>query len=242
MHRFVRGLNALAEPFLDFLYPARCLCCGVPTPATDCLCPTCIAGMLPFPVTRDSSDQHLRTMMAGESATSAAVGFEFEQEGAIADCLHALKYQGLTRVGTWLGRLLGEQWRGTFFLDGDPILVPVPLHRMKRYERGYNQALWICRGLSAETGLRIRDGLVKRARYTDSQSANRLGKQDRRGNVLNAFQVPPTAITEIGAHPVILLDDVITTGATMNACATTLREQGCPEVRYAAVARPSRGG
>ena len=239
MRRFIRLAANWLEPLLDFLYPARCLHCDEPIHATDDLCPRCLADLLPFPLDSATSALHLRTMMAGEAASMAAVGYEFEPEGAMASCLHAMKYQGLTRIGEWLGRLLGERLRGTAFLDGDPVLLPVPLHPLKKRERGYNQASFLCRGLSAELGIPVRERLLERVRYTDSQSANLLGRQDRRGNVLNAFRVPAESAAHLHLHPVLLVDDVITTGATMNACATVLRERGCPEVRYLAIARPS---
>jgi ComF family protein len=166
------------------------------------------------------------------------VGFDYERESPIESCIHAMKYRGLHSIGRWFGRLMGEDCAGTAFLAGDPILAPVPLHRLKRIERGYNQAEHICRGFAQETGLLHVPDLLRRTRYTQSQAMSRLDILGRRENMLNAFMLAGRYAELVRDRAVILVDDLITTGATMAECATVLREHGVQDIRYAAIARP----
>jgi ComF family protein len=111
-------------------------------------------------------------------------------------------------------------------------LIPVPLHPAKCRERGYNQSEYICQGIHAVTGLRVITGLLKRQRYTESQT--HLEIEERRKNVAGAFVLDPSA--EVSGRTFLIVDDVITTGATMSACAKTLGDHGAGIVIACSVA------
>jgi ComF family protein len=168
------------------------------------------------------------------------VGWEYDSGSVIERCIHTMKYRQMHRTGEWLGRLLGERLIGCSLLEGDPLLLPVPLHRLKRIERGYNQAEFLCRGIAAECGLEWDDRLLLRRRYTTSQSASRLDRDERQANVREAFAVDPVRAREIGARPLLIVDDLVTTGATIGACSDVLISAGFTDVRILAVARPPR--
>ena len=236
---FRKPVRRLFGPFLDFVYPPHCLGCDARIDARDVLCARCMAGTIRLPFSRASSREYLESLTHPFAATMMHVGFDYERESPLESCIHAMKYRGLRAIGHWFGRLLGEDCAGTEFLAGDPILAPVPLHRVKRIERGYNQAEHICRGLAQETGLLHVPDLLRRTRYTQSQAMSRLDILGRRENMLNAFLLAPRHAALVRDRAVILVDDLITTGATIAECAAVLREHGVEDIRFAAIARPT---
>jgi ComF family protein len=236
----VRPFKAAFLPFLDFLYPPECLGCGAVIHAHDVLCGCCLADLPAFPFDDATSRTHLDSMTFRVPASLMYIGYEFEPEGAIGSCIHTMKYRGLHRIAGWLGRLLGERCAGTGMLSGDPVLAPIPLHSVKRIERGYNQAEHVCMGVARETGLEMIPDLLIRTRFTASQAASRLDIALRRDNMLNAFAVNPKRLEQLKHRPVILVDDVVTTGATMMECAGVLKESGVSDIRLLSVARPAK--
>ena len=235
-----RLLKQLAAPLLDFLYPPSCLGCGMSIHADDVLCAVCLAQLIPLPVTGEQSTRYIGEMNLTPDVSFVTAAFEHESGGILEGCIHAMKYRQLHRVGYWLGRLAGECLVGTQCLAGDPILLPVPLHPLKRIERGYNQAEEICRGIAAECGLDVQAHMLLRKRYTVSQSAGRLDKTARVRNMRDAFLVDAEVFEQSEGRPLLIVDDLITTGATISACASALLHSGCRDVRVAAVAHPSR--
>jgi ComF family protein len=232
-----RMARRAARAALDFVYPPRCLSCSERIEVEDVLCPACLTTLVPFPLTAEQSVSHLAAMSVVSDARWMSVGYEFETGSPLAEVIHSMKYRGMHRIGKWLGRLLGERLIGTDAVAGGPLLVPVPLHRIKKLERGYNQAEMICVGIAEETGLEADAGALRRARYTRSQAACRLDRDERRSNVMNAFAADPgNGILQ--NRPVLVVDDLITTGATIAACASALVDAGVRDVRLLAVARP----
>jgi competence protein ComFC len=230
----------LLTPLADFVYPPRCLGCDALIKAEDVLCPACFSSLLVFPMNEPASSEHLDTIVFPTAASIMYVGFEFEHDGLIATCIHTMKYRNLYRIAEWLGRILGERIIGTPILDGDPVLIPVPLHKLRRIERGFNQAEHICNGVAFETGLEIVTDTLIRDRYTESQAGSQLNRPERRQNVVNAFTVNDARLAPLRDRPVIVVDDLITTGATICECAAALEEHGISDVRFLAIARPPK--
>ena len=228
----------IIDPLVDFIYPPHCLGCNAMIHAEDVLCARCMCNMIRLPFNEAASRDHLASLSHHIEARIMYVAYDYERESILETCIHTMKYRGLHRIACWFGRLLGEGCIGTSMLEGDPILAPIPLHRLKKIERGYNQAEYICRGMAQEAGMQFVPDLLVRTRYTRSQAMSRLDISGRRDNVLNAFIVHPRHAAGLAARPVILVDDLITTGATMAECATVLREEGVVDLRLAAIARP----
>jgi ComF family protein len=151
-----------------------------------------------------------------------------EYDGALRDILHALKYAGRRSLGPELARLLLS--RCARALDGADMVVPVPLHWRRRWRRGFNQSALLAGGL----GLPVVHAL-RRARHTPSQTA--LPASSRRANVRGAFRVRAAARASLPGACVVLVDDVTTTGATLEACGRVLIEAGVREVRALTAAR-----
>jgi ComF family protein len=148
-------------------------------------------------------------------------------DGALRAIIHALKYDGRRSLARPLGRLMRERGAGT--LAGAACAVPVPLHPSRRRHRGFNQAADLARHLGVPAVHALR-----RVRATATQTGLPAGR--RHGNVRDAFAVTPAAAPLRGSI-VVVIDDVSTTGATLEACARTLKEAGVAEVRALTAAR-----
>jgi ComF family protein len=159
----------------------------------------------------------------------AALGF---YAGALRDCVVALKYGGRHRTADRLAARLLEDGRCRAILRASDVLVPVPLHRNRERGRGFNQAGLLAAALGRSAGVRVRRGLT---RTRDTRAQTDQNARDRRRNVRDAFAPGPEA--DLGSLAVTLVDDVLTTGATLRACAETLNACGAREIRAITVAR-----
>jgi len=144
--------------------------------------------------------------------------FRFEKGSVYQTLLHDLKYRGNIRVGLYLGRLLGQELKHTLFSECD-MLVPVPLHRKRLTQRGYNQSEIIARGVSEVTGIPVTTHLLRRAGNTGSQTS--MTRQERFENISSAFSLYRTS-PDLNGKKILIIDDVITTGATLEACSQVL--------------------
>jgi len=152
-------------------------------------------------------------------------------EGPLRRAVHAFKYRGLRRVAAPLADLMIAHWHREPLPAN--VIVPVPLHRRRLRERGYNQAALLARPLGAEIGLPVREDWLIRTRATFPQVE--LDASERKGNVAGAFQCRNSdAVT---GRRVLLIDDVCTTGATLESCSTVLRQAGAESVWAFTLAR-----
>ena len=151
-------------------------------------------------------------------------------EGVLAKAIQLFKYQGKTNLAGPLGDLLVRELER---LSGADCLIPVPLHPKRLREREYNQALLLCDSVKRQTGLEVIPDTLERIRETQPQTG--LPIKDRRRNVRGAFIVKRTQ--HIEDRCVMLIDDVLTTGATVNECARILKRAGAKAVYVLALAR-----
>ncbi|HXX61323.1 MAG TPA: phosphoribosyltransferase family protein [Candidatus Sulfotelmatobacter sp.] len=146
--------------------------------------------------------------------------------------LHALKYDGVRSLAEPLGMLLAARWARVGC--GGEVLVPVPLHRQRLHDRGYDQAQLLALAAAARLGLPVLPA-VRRGEATSAQHA--LGRGARATNVGHAFVLAPEAAASIEGRWVVVVDDILTTGATVGACASVLRAAGARAVSALVVAR-----
>jgi ComF family protein len=203
------------DRLLDLLFPDACVACGQ---GGSLLCANCRRALRPYPPGDRLPD----------ALDAAEVVCVYDER--VQAAVHALKYRKQRRVARPLGELLAGHLRANP-LPGDS-LVPVPLHAERLAERGFNQAEALAQRLSQCNGLPlIATGLV---RQRDTGHQARLNRRERQENITGAFvwraKTPPP-------KRVLLVDDVLTTGATLAACALALRAAGTQEVRAVAVAR-----
>ena len=167
--------------------------------------------------------------------------FYYSRDNDYKELLHAVKYGGNVATGRWLGRILGEKMREAAYPRPD-VIVPVPLHWRRQWKRGYNQAEVIARGISEGLSgdIPVLTGILRRVRYSTSQTRMSVGSKWE--NVSGAFVLrdPAGASRALAGRHVLLVDDVLTTGATAEACWDVLRRIPGIRISYASVAFVSR--
>lgn len=221
-------LRKFGRAAADILYPERCINCGR---FGTMLCPACQASM--EPATHGPRCPHCRALWDGEANCPRCFHLQaldgviaaFEMAGPARKAVHAMKYQYVRAIAPLLATHIVAAAGGRRF----DAVFPVPLHRSRERSRGFNQAT----ALVAATGWAPEPGLV-RVRKTDRQVG--MHERQRRANVAGAFRYSGRGLT---GCTVALVDDVITTGATMQECAIVLREAGAREVWAVAFARAS---
>ena len=227
--------TSVIEPFLEILYPHCCILCEHKLQHHETrICARCWDS---FPRLLNDHDAYADLREKFHSAgfvNDCLTVFLFEKEGGIQRVIHLLKYSGYTTLGFKLGEEIGKKILGeSNFLDAQ-MLIPVPLHKLKLRERGYNQSECICRGISSVTKIPVRANILVRSRYTTTQTE--LDISERIDNVSGAFQVREKSRDYITWKKIILVDDVITTGSTINSCASELLKYGANNVLSASVA------
>ena len=151
--------------------------------------------------------------------------FYFDRSNDYPQLLYRIKYQGGRKLAKALGRRLGTQLQPLAATAGWSGIIPVPLHWRKRWQRGYNQSEWIAEGIAQVLQLPVYPQALIRQRYTRTQT--RLLTEEKWANLQGAFRLNPNQLPQ-GEQHWLLVDDVLTTGATLEACASILVEQlGC---------------
>lgn len=206
--------------FFELFYPRICAACDqVLVGNEDIFCTNCLTH-LPETNYHLQEDNPVKRIFWGRIQLENATSYLFFEKGAIIQkSLHQLKYRGNKQVGFKLGKLFGYSLKNTSFSNAD-IILPVPLHPAKKRKRGYNQSEEISRGLSEILKIPVDSTSVKRSYYQKSQTVK--GRYDRWENVKNAFICKTPAKLE-GKH-ILLVDDVVTTGATLEAMASVIQE------------------
>lgn len=207
----------------DLLAPRTCACCGRRLAISErCVCVDC---MLHLPRTAFHTDDRKNAMARlfwGKLPLERATAYFFYQPGSnVSLMLQRLKYDDRPDIGEELGRRAAQE-AGTAFFDGIDVIVPMPITGKRRRQRGYNQSQEIARGISSVTGIPICTTAVRRTLFRQSQT--RLHFAERQLNVENCFRLADAEAIR-GRH-VLLVDDIVTTGATLTACGRVLTEAG----------------
>ncbi len=233
MDKGMKGLlSKAAASGLDLLFPLHCMGCGK---EGTLICLPCVAGLPrlspPFcnlcaqPISGKGCRRCAEVSLEVDGIRSP-----FLMEGVIREGVHSLKYHSVRAAATQLGQLLAE------YLMSHPVLgevmVPVPLHPRRLRSRGYNQSALLAREVSKLTGLPVKEELLVRIKDAPPQ-AGVGSREERRRNVAGGFQ----CVGDVQNQAVLLVDDVVTTGSTMSACAAALKSAGATSVWGLALAR-----
>ena len=215
------------QAIVQALFPTTCCVCGRTLAYGERqLCLHCIASLEVEPAAPGMAGRVEQLLTGRVPFQSAAALYRFAQGGAVQAVVHSMKFHGNDALCRMMGRQLGLSLVADGRFDEVDVLVPVPLHWRRSLARGYNQSELLCRGIAEVMPRKVESKAVVRHRYTHKQS-RQWSAARRAGNVDAAFSVRHPERLE-GRH-VLLVDDVVTTGATLTACADALK--GVPGIR-----------
>jgi len=208
-------INAL----VDLLFPSVCSACGNTLFQWERMVCTRCRSFLPKTGYELTEDNPLARLFYGKVRLKAVTAcFFFSKEGKVQHLIHELKYKNNPEAGVFLGQELGKTICEAPLFQGIDYLIPVPLHPKREQKRGYNQSLMIAKGVSEVTGVPVGADFLIRSVNTETQTHK--SKAERWENVKDIFMVRHPE--QLEGKQVLLIDDVLTTGATLEACALKL--------------------
>lgn len=227
--------GAMLDEVLHLFYPRVCAGCNALLDEGEReICHECIVSFDRFS-DADAADRAVkqvfrRTFAADDGLQKAWTLYRFHKNDRLQKVIHAMKYEGVYRLGSVLGELLAEMIGDSVIAARSDCIVPVPLHQLKVIERTYNQSELIARSLGVALGKDVRVDLVARKKYTRSQAG--LSPRERLRNVENAFTASGNAVP----GNILLVDDVLTTGSTVAVVMRSLKSAGASNVSLATIA------
>lgn len=213
------SFREIKNALLHFLFPHICSGCGSDIiDKESSLCMKCIAEM-------PGTNFHFHTGNPVEKifwgrlpVAQATAHYYFTKESLMQHLIHQLKYKGNKELGKQLGRLMGYDLKSSGRFQNIDILVPLPLFPSKEKRRGYNQSMVLCEGVAEVTGIEIAKNVIIRIQHTETQT--KKGRMERWKNMEGKFELINNA--QVRGKNILLIDDVITTGATLEACGQEL--------------------
>ncbi len=226
-------LYDLWDDFLSLLFPRLCNACGNHLLRNENLiCTECYV-LIPRTNYHLEENNPVAQLFWGRCRIEKAAAFSFYNRGSrIRNLIHNLKYKGIKDIGYELGRIYGTILHDSGFTSGIDIIVPVPLHQSKKRQRGFNQSDIISAVLSDTSGLPVDSKILERKIVTSTQT--RKSRYERWVNVEGIFNVVDTL--KIAGKHILLVDDVITTGSTLESCVNELLKTEGVKVSVVALA------
>ncbi len=206
-------------PVLDLLFPKYCIACETLISAeTGFLCLSC-KHTLPYTDMEKMEENAAQIRMLTRLPVQYAASLlYFIDAGMVRAMLHKLKYHNRPEIGIYLGELLAQKFSAQSWFRSIDAIVPVPLHTAKKAKRGYNQSECIAEGIANYSHKPVLSNVIKRTRNTSSQTDK--SRKERMDNVADAFALRRAKQVE-GKH-ILLVDDVLTTGATLASCGRSI--------------------
>ena len=235
---FFKFCTVSAESFLDFLIPQTCINCGVEIDK-NLLCNSCLESIpmlrVPFcPICGRPTKKHKPCKYCKKAMYLDRGRAWLPFIPPVDKIIHYFKYRKMTKLARLLGQGMTGVIKSDFYLKKSEIIIPIPLFWWKKLRRGYNQAQLLADVISQECGIEVHP-ILKRTKNTKTQT--KLTEDSRKDNVSNAFRLGANGVKD---KTVLLIDDVLTTGATINECARVLKAAGAKKV-YACVAAITPG-
>ncbi len=214
-------MKNLLNDFTNLFYPPVCILCGNPLIENEQqICLNCLYN-LPKTNYHINKDNPARALFAGFPQVHEVTAFLFfEKDGITQKLVHSFKYYDNKSLAEYVGRIASIELKASGFYASVETIIPIPLHAEKEKKRGYNQSGYIANGIASVYGCEIDNTSLNRV--TETMSQTRKSVYDRHINVENIFKL--TDPGKLSGKHVLLIDDVITTGATTSACIETLSE------------------
>lgn len=228
----------LINDFLSLIYPRHCeACAGNLFRHETFLCNHCVIGLPKSNFHLQATNELLRTFEGRVPLKHGLSFYLFEKSGKIQRLLHAIKYHGQKELAEHLGSLYSQDLKDHMTHDPVEMVIPVPLHRNKLKSRGYNQSEWFAKGLSKGLYAEMRTDLLDRVADTATQTKKK--KYQRWENVEGIFKL--NEAKQLANRHVLLVDDVITTGATIEAACQELMKVEGIRISVASIAFAAKG-
>lgn len=227
------GMGTIFQDFVSLFFPPFCLgCSGHLVKGEEILCTSCLSE-LPKTYYHRRFENPVMNRLAGRLPIRYGWAFlKFQKGGAVQHLLHQLKYNNCPEIGERLGKAYGHELSSTALTTEFDLIVPVPLHRSRLRQRGYNQSSLFAKGLSEALNVPWDESISIRTQATATQT--RKSRSDRWENVKHVFAVEKGI--PVQGKRILLVDDVITTGATLEACGRHLLDSGCSSLSVACIA------
>ena len=207
---------------LDLISPRLCVVCGNRLAVTEeVVCSKCYLHLPRTDFGHDLYENVMAKLFWGQIKLEKATAlFYYEPHAETVQILYEMKYKSHPEIGVVMGRMMAKELMKSGLFEDIDALVPVPLAKKREHERGYNQSLELAKGVSEVTQLPIANQVVKRTKFVDSQTHR--GRWERNENVENVFELVDG--DSLSGKHVLLIDDVVTTGATIIACAQEMQK------------------
>ena len=225
--------TGVLEDFVSLFYPRYCRgCYNSLVKGEELICTECLLEMPKSHYHLQSDNPFYQKFRGRLPVRHVMTLYKFVKESRVQNVLHALKYKQQPELGEMLGRVYGMDLLDAAYKDAFDLIVPVPLHASRRRIRGYNQSEEFGKGLSQVLDIPCHDTFMTRLAKTETQTHKT--KLSRWENVRHTFRVvEPKSVVQ---RRVLLVDDVVTTGATLEACGQALLNAGCGELSIACIA------
>ena len=213
---------------VDLIAPRACVVCGGRLGIHEFfICGSCNLQLPRTNYADNPYENDMARLFWGQLPVERCAALFFYQGGSgPSQILYELKYKNHPEIGEFFGRMIAEEWNDTGFFEGIDLIVPVPLAKERQRQRGYNQSLHIARGIGSVTRLPIVTNAVSREQFVESQTQK--DRWQRNENVEGCFRLNDGSALK-GRH-VLLIDDVVTTGATICSCGREMLKAG--DVRF----------
>lgn len=221
------------QDFVSLFFPSYCLGCSNPMVKGEIIiCTNCLLEMPKANYHMEIENPLQRRLSLKFPIKYAMALFKFSKSGRVQHLLHELKYRNHPEIGIALGRICAEKLTEANLSRSFDLIVPVPLHPSRRRKRGYNQSAKFAAGISEGVSIPYTDNLLVRKLRTETQTLKT--KLNRWENMKGVFAMGLQS--NLKGTRILLVDDVITTGSTLEACSNILFESGCEELSVACIA------
>ena len=215
----ISNLKLWLTDFIHLFFPPRCAACDIILQEEEqCLCTKCLQ-QIPRTLLHQQKENPIEYQLRKKFRIRRGTAFfYYKKEKRYDELVHLIKYKGKCSLGHYLGQLMADELMTDDFFRNIDLIIPVPLHPKRKRQRGYNQSETIAHGVSKKTGIPLNTTALIRTKYNDTQVHHSY--LDRLKNVQDSFQV--VRPEELREKHLLLIDDVLTTGATITACIQAL--------------------